>query len=124
MARPEYYIQGTERPGDYSLAHFVVCILYILTDIQLGRQDGRRDASLAKLTKNATTSRRIFAAIFALLALFFTVVVVYYQETYFWALDRSGVRDKRDQPRSAYPFFFELVHLHPHPCSGFLLTTL
>lgn len=109
MTRPEDYIQRVVRPGSWSPAGFVTCLVLILVDIYFVRHQNSSRDNFARITSDPQTSRRIFAAAYMTAAIFSATVVMYYQDEYFTDVHKPSLRDKREVPQSKYPWFYELV---------------
>ncbi|KAI4728495.1 hypothetical protein E4T49_03840 [Aureobasidium sp. EXF-10728] len=114
MTHPEYYIQRVVRPGSWSPAGFMTCVVLILVDIwYIGQQNASR-GTFARITSNPETSRRVFAAVYLAAALFSAALVMYYQDQEH--LDRM-------------PQMFQMMHLrswageaeNPKPEWGYFL---
>ncbi|KAG9556005.1 hypothetical protein KCV01_g22184, partial [Aureobasidium melanogenum] len=114
MTRPEDYIQRVVRPGNWSPAGILTCLVLILVDIYLVRHQNSSRDSFARITSDPRTSRRIFAATYMTAAIFSAVLVMYYQDEYFTDIHKPSLREMRDVPHSQYPWFYELV-LSKHP---------
>lgn len=115
-----------QEPGDHSLLYIKICIIYILADMCVARLGyPRREGSLARLTSNATLSRRLFAATLALLGLLGGATALYNQAEYFSLLKALNLHDLRLGGRSQqsnYVWFFESDHstlvLSFFPCAN------
>ncbi|KAG9829972.1 hypothetical protein KCV05_g13774, partial [Aureobasidium melanogenum] len=114
MTRPEDYIQHVVRPGNWSPAGFLTCLVLILVDIYLVRHQNSSRDSFARITSDPQTSRRIFAAAYMTAAIFSAILVMYYQDEYFTEIHKPSLRELRDMPHSKYPWFYE-EHLDRMP---------
>ncbi|CAD0086334.1 unnamed protein product [Aureobasidium mustum] len=107
MTRSGEYMQHVVRPGDWSLAGFITCLVLILVDIYLVRHQNSSRDRFASFTSDPQTSRRIFAAAYMIAAIFSATVVMIYQDVYFTNIHKSGLRNARVMPHSKYPWLYE-----------------